>query len=216
MVRSMRLMKARRLRSLQAGTHSGKASDMNATPSELTRRFRASRRKRSVLRGLWIGLCIVGASVILAFLLNVMQPAIPWIGSGWVVLTLVVLVRDCVGRRRVEKQIGGTACPLDTVTEGEFRGLLSLGFEVQLVTVATGRRRFVVWPVLENWSAVFPEKLDSDTDLPPSYNRGPDSAAGWLIRFVGIPSDIGRYGHMGICRREVRISRILEAKPIEI
>lgn len=190
---------------------------MNATPSELTRRFRGSHRKRSVLRGLLTGLCIVVASGILALLLYVMPPAIPrWIGPGWLVLAIVLLVHGCVERRRVEQQIGGTVCPLDTGAEGEFRGLLSLGFEVQSVTVATGCRRFVVWPVLENWSAVFPEKFDCDRDLPPSRNRGSNGVAGWFIRFTGIPSDVGRYGHMGMCRREIRISRILEAKPIEI
>src|SRR5690349_17415457 len=119
---------------------------MNATPSELTRRFRASRRKRSALRGLLVGLCIVPASVILALLVCVIQPAVPWIGLGWLVLVLVLFVHGCVARRRVEKQIGGTIRPLDTGAEGEFRGMLSLGFEVQSVTVATGCRRFVVWP----------------------------------------------------------------------
>jgi len=69
--------------------------------------------------------------------------------------------------------------------------------------------------LLENWPAVFPEKVDCDRDLPPSHNRGSDGVAGWFIRFVDIPNDVGRYGHMAACRREIRISRILEAKRIE-
>ena len=150
----------------------------------------------------------------MAVLIDAIKPARLWIGLGWLVIILVLPVHGYVVRRRFEKQIGQTVSALKPGVEGEFRGILSLGFEVQSVTVATGRR-FVVWPVLENWFALFPEKFNWDADLPRSRSRGSNDAAGWFIRFVGIPSGVGRFGHMGTCRRQVRITRVLAAQPVD-
>ena len=187
---------------------------MNATPSELTRKWRASGRRRSLFRVLGIGFGVIVGSVVTAVLVYTIEPALPWIGLGGLMLILGLLIHGCIVRWRTEREIGASIRVLNPGLEGEFRGILSLGFEVQSVTVATGNRRFLVWPVLEDWVVLFPAEFRSDSDLPLSRGRGSNDVARWFIRFVGTPSDMRRYSHAGACCREVRISRILEAHPV--
>lgn len=153
---------------------------------------------------------IIVTSVVVTLVLYAIRPVLPWLGVGYLVLLSGLMFYDCIQKRRMEKQIGILASVPKSGVEEEFHGMLMLGFETSSVTVATGRRRFFIWPVFEEWYAV--SSAHFNWNVLPQDPASSDGGGCWFIRFVGTPSDIGRYGHMGHCRREIHIIKILAAQ----
>ncbi len=130
---------------------------------------------------------------------------------GYVVGMVLLEILDLITRRRLERLIGGVAVSVAPTVEAEFKGVLRIGFEVQHVVVATGRRRLFFFPVFEEWSARFSSGFREE-DLPPGTPNGSAEVVSYWIHFIGVPSVPGPFGHMGYCHREVHITRILAVR----
>ena len=85
--------------------------------------------------------------------------------------------------------------------EAEFSGVFVAHWEATGIEVDVGRRLFGLLTRREYWLAEFP----SDFEVP-HY----DIARRFHIRFIGTPGERGRYGHMGMCCRRVRVRCVSE------
>jgi hypothetical protein len=65
------------------------------------------------------------------------------------------------------------------------------------------------------WIAATPAKERWNPQFPPDCDVGLDHEGG-AIRFEGIVSPRGRYGHLGFMRRTVTVVRVLKYKHIEL
>ena len=89
--------------------------------------------------------------------------------------------------------------------EAEFTGIFVDHWEAAGIEVEVGRRFFGLLPRREYWDAEFPSEFET-----PLY----DIARRFRIRFTGTPSEHGRFGHMGMCCRTVRVREVSEFREI--
>ncbi len=90
---------------------------------------------------------------------------------------------------------------LEPNKEAEFTGVFMAHWEAAGIQVEVGKSLFGLLPRREYWEAEFP----SDFKIPCF-----DTSRQFRIRFTGAPSDLGRFGHMGVCCRRVRVRQVLE------
>jgi hypothetical protein len=89
--------------------------------------------------------------------------------------------------------------------EAEFRGLFSNHWEAGGIYIEVGRRFFGLLARREYWEAAFPSDFEYDYE---------DIGRRFHIRFVGVPSERGEFGHMGMCCRRVEVRRVIEFSEI--
>jgi hypothetical protein len=94
--------------------------------------------------------------------------------------------------------------------EGEYAGRYIAHWEVERVEIVVGRWLFGLLPRMEAWMPSFPQRfeLPDQERYKEGWHRHPGRQ--FAIRFIGTPSEAGRFGHMGGCRRRVSIRQVLE------
>ena len=85
----------------------------------------------------------------------------------------------------------------------EYVGCYTSHWEVPHILVFTGYKMFGMLPKFETWLPVAP------SELPGTILR--DNSAKYLIRFKGVVSETGRFGHMGGNQRKVQVGELLES-----
>jgi len=99
--------------------------------------------------------------------------------------------------------------------EAEFAGIYLSHWEVGRFVIEVGRKFWGLFPNHEAWMARFPKdfQFPSETTHPQLRTRGPGRF--FKIRFIGVPSERGQFGHMGMCCRRVEIRQILEVSEVK-
>lgn len=127
----------------------------------------------------------------------------PYVLGGVMIASAVgLLISHFRESRRQLRQIGATTEEIVPGRLIEARGIYVSGFEAGWIMVATGKKKLGIFPQFEKWSAI-----DRHGQLPPMGTR--DSWAYYLLRFTGIPSEPGSFGHMGGCQRTVEIHEVI-------
>jgi hypothetical protein len=88
-----------------------------------------------------------------------------------------------------------------------YEGIYVSHWEVGRFVVITGRRLFGWLPRIEKWLAIFPQGyvLPFNLGLP----TGRDNGHYFKMTVIGTLGPKGKFGHMGICTRELRISEVI-------
>lgn len=101
--------------------------------------------------------------------------------------------------------------------EREYEGIYRAHWELACLLVKTGQKRILCFgPRVERWWPEFP----TDFELPWSEQFGGQPVQRikkpryFAMRFLAIPGPVGRFGHRGTCRREARITKVIEAVEI--
>jgi hypothetical protein len=97
----------------------------------------------------------------------------------------------------------GSPIPARPGVACEYVGCLHVHGEVGHILVQTGHRFFGLLPGFEKWMAE-----DGCGLLPGSEDRGP--GAQYRIRFTGIATEPGHFGHKGGCYRRVQITEVID------
>ncbi len=85
-------------------------------------------------------------------------------------------------------------------------------WEAARFVVVTGRRFFGLLPKREKWQALFPEGFQLPGDGQPRTIRSP--ARYFRMTVKGAVGPKGRFGHMGICSRQLTIDAVLACEVI--
>lgn len=96
---------------------------------------------------------------------------------------------------------------LETDCRFEISGVYVMHWEVARFVVVNGRRFFGLFPAVEKWRPHFPEDFKFPGDKSPLGRSG---VRYYRMKVIGILGEPGRFGHMGICKREVFIEQVLE------
>ncbi|WP_265594493.1 hypothetical protein [Haloferula sp. BvORR071] len=130
------------------------------------------------------------------------------LGPAWcgtmLVLILALIIGSLLEGRRLLRQIGSTTGEIVPGRLVEARGIYLYGFEAGWIMVATGRKTLGIFPRFEKWQAI-----DLGELLPTGEADTTRSWRSYVLRFTGIPSETGNFGHMGGCRRTIEIREVL-------
>jgi hypothetical protein len=102
---------------------------------------------------------------------------------------------------------GGIQSP--TSIEQEYEGIYVAHWEVSRFVVSRGGWFFGLVQIVQHWQPVFPE----DFAAPIRGRR--DDAAYYRMKLRGTLGPRGFFGHMGICRRQLFVKRILSCDKTE-
>ena len=98
--------------------------------------------------------------------------------------------------------------------EAEFSGRYIAHWEVERIEIEVGRRFFGLFPKSEAWQPTFPPGFDLPNQNKYQANWSRHPGRRFLIRFIGVPTAMGRFAHMGMCRRQVEIRKVIELEEI--
>ena len=150
---------------------------------------------------------MLGTFVLLLLLLGGLSALIwhKWpIAAGVVFGSLVIFgMLSSLNRQIAVARILGMMTPPKVAETGEYLGRYTEHWEIPHILVFTGYRLFGLLPQFERW---LPE---ADSDLPASV-EGRESQQ-HLVNFSGVVSERGRFGHMGMAERTVRVTKLIEA-----
>lgn len=158
---------------------------------------------RLVLIGFLILLGIGAALIALGF-------AIVWSRWPWAVVTGYLLLAlftfsSAFRSGRFETALLGIdpVSPVPSV-EAEYRGIYTPHWEVPHVRVLVGWKLFGLLPRYESW---WP--LGGGLRSVAEYRD--DSSVSFVVRFRGIPSELGRFGHKGSAQRKIQVVELIDA-----
>lgn len=105
-------------------------------------------------------------------------------------------------------------CQLKQKEIQEYTGIYSRHWELQFIIVKLSKRVLGInFVSTEHWYPVFSEEekllVHTNDDLHNRHNR-----QNLLIRFSGIASEKGDYGHKGYCHRQVFVRKIHELQKV--
>lgn len=98
----------------------------------------------------------------------------------------------------------------DRIEPGEsatFVGLYRPHWEIGHIQIALTKRWLGFIPAFESWSPYFVAEFPIEFDIL-------DNDSNFLIKFVGIPTERGHFGHMGSMCREIRITKFIDVQPM--
>jgi hypothetical protein len=98
--------------------------------------------------------------------------------------------------------------------ESEFAGVYVEHWEVSRLSIEVGRRLWGLLPKRERWQAHFPPDFRVPEEDKQTESLRRRRSRFFRIRFIGVPSEVGRFGHKGFCHRKVDIKRVLEMAEI--
>jgi hypothetical protein len=99
--------------------------------------------------------------------------------------------------------------------EAEFAGTYVDHWEAGGFRIEVGRRFWGLFPHHEGWEAHFPRNFQFPSETTQPQSRTLREFRFFKIRFIGVPSELGQFGHMGMLRRKVEIRQILEVSEVK-
>ncbi|WP_449072513.1 hypothetical protein [Prosthecobacter sp.] len=123
----------------------------------------------------------------------------------------------CLGVRNISNQIGAdqfrlaylpTKPPeIEPGVEAEFWGFYHPHWEIETILILKGYRFFGVLPIFERWMP----SVAAPSLLPPGAPSREGPWPHYWMHFRGVPSEKGRFGHMGMNRRRVHVTAVMES-----
>ena len=111
---------------------------------------------------------------------------------------------------------------MQDIVPGEMRiyeGYYIPHWEVPRFCINTGRRWLGIFPVKERWMPWMPDgytgpwnNVNRRSSSLEDYNSLPVRM--YFMKIRGIAGKKGRYGHRGVCHREIRIHEVLEVREV--
>jgi hypothetical protein len=98
--------------------------------------------------------------------------------------------------------------------QAEFSGRYIAHWEISHVHVEVGRWFFGLLPKCEQWTPIFPSEFKLPTQELYKRNWLDHPGRLFFIRFIGVPSELGRFGHFGGCQRHVAIRQVIEIEDL--
>ena len=104
---------------------------------------------------------------------------------------------------------------LDATEEKDYLGVFISHWKCPRFVVSKGRRFFGLLKIEEAWQLVFPEGVELPDEVQPSHRRK-QKTRDFKMTLKGALGPRGRFGFLGICRRQLKVIEIVSWEEIQV
>lgn len=153
----------------------------------------------------------IGSLVAVIGYLSINWPA--YFFPALIFLVAINLAFEYRGKRRILRILNTNGYVQITESQPEtYTGIYRPHWEIGHIQIPLAKRSVIGFPQFESWCPRFAPDLSEveaeDDDL---FKGGRQ----FIITFIGTPSRLGQYGHMGMMDRKVAIDSVVEITPLK-